>query len=107
MGIKSSLEENKDEILNSLPTQELKDEFLKSLDSVEETAAPSVEDQVSEAQAPDHVSEDMYDGIKQELESYTPVAPPSEEEQQAMIDEAMKNPPSSGEENNYDKEEEA
>ena len=95
MAIKQSLEANKDFILESLPTEELKQEFLKELDKApEEVPSPSLEDQVKEAQAPDHVSEDMYEGIKKQLEAYKPVRL-SEAEEKAAIEEGLKNPPKS------------
>ena len=95
MAIKQSLEANKDFILASLPTEELKQEFLKELEKApEEVQADSLEVQVKEAQAPDHVGEDMYEGIKKELESYKPVKL-SEAEEKAAIEEALKNPPKS------------
>lgn len=94
MAIKESLTENKDFILESLPTQELKDEFLASLDNVEEqSSAPSTEEAVAEAQAPDHVTEDMYEGIKNELESMKPAERMSADEEKAAIEEALKNVP--------------
>ncbi len=98
MAVKQSLEDNKDFILGTLPTQELKDAFLADLDKVEEPAAPSVEEQVAEAQAPDHVSEDMYDGIKAEIEAAPPVVKMTEEEEKAAIAEGLKNPPTPSEE---------
>jgi len=88
MPIKESLEENKQFILDSLPSEELKQEFLTSLEKVEETNLTSVDEQISEAQAPDHISEDMYDAVKKEIEGYQTVAAMSEEEtQQAIVKE--------------------
>lgn len=95
MAIKQSLETNKDFILKSLPTEELKQEFLKVLEKAPESVqSASLDEQVKEAQAPDHVGEELYDGIKKELESYRPVKS-SEEEEKAAIAEALKNPPKS------------
>lgn len=93
MAIKESLEENKDLILESLPTQELKDEFLASLDKVEELTAPSAEEQVAEAQAPDHVSEELYEAVKKEISSATVAPRMTESEEKAAIEEALKNVP--------------
>lgn len=95
MSIKQSLIENKSFILESLPTQELKDQFLKDLDSAPDKAEnASLEDQVKEAQAPEHVSEELYDGIKKELENYKPTKL-SPEEEKAEIEKGLKNPPKS------------
>ncbi|MHA7102301.1 hypothetical protein [Roseivirga pacifica] len=94
MAIKQSLEANKQFILDSLPTQELKDEFLKNLESAPETVAqPSVEEQIKEAEAPDYVTEEMYAGIKKELTDMTPVPKMTPEEEKAAIEEGLKNPP--------------
>lgn len=94
MAIKQSLEENKQFILDSLPTQELKDDFLKNLqDAPEQVETPSVEQQVKEAEAPEHVPEDLYSDIKKELENYKPAPQMSSEEEKAAIEEALKNPP--------------
>lgn len=94
MAIKQSLEANKSFILDSLPTQELKDDFLKNLENAPETLeTPSIEQQVKEAEAPDHVSEDMYAGIKKEIEGYKPAPKMTPEEEKAAIAEALKNPP--------------
>ena len=94
MSIKKSLTDNKEFILESLPSQELKDQFIADLEKVEEPAASSIEEQVAEAQAPDHISEDMYEGIKKELESRPAVVPMSKKEEQAAIEEALKDVPS-------------
>ncbi|MBO3698054.1 hypothetical protein [Roseivirga sp. E12] len=93
MAIKESLEENKQIILDSLPTEELKQEFLAGLDKVEEPAAPSVEEQVAEAQAPDHVSEELYEAVKKEITSFTPPPPMSADEEKAAIEEGLKQVP--------------
>ncbi|GHE67578.1 MULTISPECIES: hypothetical protein [Roseivirga] len=91
MAIKQSLIENKSFILESLPTQELKDEFLKSLENApDKVASPSVEDQLKEAQAPEHVGEELYDSIKKELENYKPAAPMSKEDEKKAIEEELK-----------------
>ena len=90
MPVKESLEENKDFILESLPTDELKQECLASVDKVEETAAPSVDDQVAEAQAPDHISEDMYEGIKKEIAEQPSAVKMSEDEVKAAIEQVIK-----------------
>ncbi|PWL29065.1 hypothetical protein [uncultured Roseivirga sp.] len=96
MAIKQSLEANKNFILDSLPTQELKDDFLKSLENAPESVeAPSVEQQVKEAEAPDYVTEEMYAGIKTELENMKPVPKMTPEEEKAAIEEGLKNPPKS------------
>ncbi|MBL4707879.1 MAG: hypothetical protein JKY48_05495 [Flavobacteriales bacterium] len=93
MSIKQSMEENKHHILESLPTQELKDAFIADLDKVEELVAPSVEELVKEAQSAEHVGEEMYDSIKKEIETgYTEVKMSAEEEK-AAIEEELKNPP--------------
>lgn len=90
MPVKERLEENKDFILESLPTEELKQEFLASLDQVEEPSAPSVEEQVAEAQAPDHVSEELYEGIKKEIAERPAPAQMSEDEIKAAIEQGIK-----------------
>ncbi|WP_420387570.1 hypothetical protein [Roseivirga sp.] len=96
MAIKQSLEENKQFILDSLPTQELKDQFLKNLqDAPEQTEAPTVEQQVKEAEAPKYVPEDLYSDIKKEIENYKPAPKMTSEEEKAVIEEALKNPPKS------------
>ena len=91
MAIKESLEENKDFILESLPTEELKQEFLKSLKNAEETAVGSFDEQVSQAQAPEHVTEDMYEAIKKEIEEKPVVSPMSKAEIEAAMEEEVKN----------------
>ncbi|OEK00289.1 hypothetical protein BFP97_01625 [Roseivirga sp. 4D4] len=93
MALKESLEENKQFILDSLPTQELKDEFLASLDKVEEPTAPSVDEQIAEAQAPDHVSEELYEAVKKELAAVKPIPKMTEEEEKAAIEESLKHVP--------------
>lgn len=93
MAIKESLEENKQFILESLPTEELKSEFLASLDKVEESTVASVEEQVAEAQAPDHVNEELYEAVKKELSSTTAIPRMTESEEKAAIEEALKNVP--------------
>ena len=93
MSLKQSIEDNKQYILDSLQSEELKSEFLASLDKIEETSRPTIEEQVAEAQAPDHVSEDMYDGIKKELESTPAFVPMNADEEKAAIEEALKNVP--------------
>ncbi len=94
MAIKESLMENKDFILESLPTQELKDEFLASLENVEEQpGAVSIEEAVAEAQSPDHVTEDMYEGIKKELENMKSAPRLTPEEEKAAIEAELKNVP--------------
>ncbi len=90
MAIKESLDANKDFILESLPTQELKDEFLASLDKVEDLVPPTVDEQVAEAQAPDHVSEELYEAVKKELASTTPVPKMTAEEEKAAMEESLK-----------------
>lgn len=96
MQVKASLEENKDHILASLPTQELKDQFLAELETIEETTLrPTTEEQVKEAQMPEHISEDMYDAIAKEINSTQEVLAMTEEEEKMAIKEALKNPPSS------------
>lgn len=90
MAIKESLLDNQDFILESLPTQELKDEFLASIDKVEEPAALTTAEAVAEAQAPDHVSEDLYEGVKKDLESMKPFAKMTEAEEKAAIEEELK-----------------
>ena len=98
MSLKQSMVDNKDEILNNLPTQELKDEFLANLEKAGDVKKPSVDEQVKEAQAPDHVSEELYDGIKNELESSQEHTPMSEDEQKAAVEEALKQVPRGSEE---------
>lgn len=94
MAIKQSLEENKSFILDALPTQELKDEFLKSLESApEKVEQPSLEEQVKEAEAPDYVTKEMYAGIKKELSDMKPLPKMTEAEEKAAIEEGLKNPP--------------
>lgn len=93
MAIKESLLDNQDFILDSLPTQELKDEFLASIDKVEEPAALTTAEAVAEAQAPDHVSEDLYEGVKNNLESMQPVTKMTEAEEKSAIEEELKNVP--------------
>lgn len=93
MAVKESLEENKQFILDSLPTQELKDEFLAELGKIEEPAPPSVEEQVAEAEAPSYVEKGMYGDIKKELENHKPVAPMSKKEEKAAIEAELKNVP--------------
>lgn len=93
MAIKQSLEDNKQFILDRLPTQELKDEFLADLEKVEEITPPSVEEQVAEAQAPHYVSEDMYEEVKKELENQETIKPMSEDEEKAAIEAELKNVP--------------
>jgi RNA polymerase-binding transcription factor DksA len=95
MSVKQSMLENKEHIMNSLPTQELKDAFEKDLEKMEEPKAPSLDEQVKEAQAAEHVSEDMYDGIKKELEEAEkkPAAKMSKEEEEKEIEKALKNVP--------------
>lgn len=93
MALKESLEENKQFILDSLPTQELKDEFLASLDKVEEPVAPSTEEQIAEAQAPDHVGEELYEGVKKEISEAKPTPKMTEEEEKAAIEAELKNVP--------------
>ena len=93
MSMKQSLVDNKDHILESLPTQEMKDEFLASLDSIEEVEAPSAQQLVEEAQAPDHVSEDMYDAIKEAIEKPREAIRMTKEEEAAAIEEALKQVP--------------
>ncbi|MEQ8909602.1 MAG: hypothetical protein RIC95_10450 [Vicingaceae bacterium] len=99
MSVKQSLEENKQHILDSLPTQELKDQFLAELDKADETPLkPSLDEQIKEAQAPDHISKDMYDSVKAEVEKAQETPKMSKEEEEAAIQEALKNPPKSEEE---------
>lgn len=93
MAIKESLEENKQHILESLPTEELKKEFLASLDNVEEVSAPSAEEQVAEAQGPDHVSEELYEAVKKEISSATAIPRMTESEEKAAIEEALQDVP--------------
>ncbi len=97
MGLKQSLEDNKQFILDSLPTDELKEQFLSNLENVEETTAPTAEEQTAEAQAPDHISEEMYDSIKKEIEAAPKQVKMSAEEEKAAIEEALKNPPTAEE----------
>lgn len=99
MSIKQSLLDNKDEILGNLPTQELKDAFLADLEKAEEVVKPSVDELLKEATAPEHVAEELYDGIKAELEAAPKAVRMTAEEEKAAIEEALKNPPSSGAEN--------
>lgn len=91
--IKDSLNENKEAILNSLPTDELKEQFLNSIDHAEDSSGVSTEEVVAEAIAPDHVSENLYDAVKKEIETYSPTGRMSEDEEKAAIEEALKNPP--------------
>ncbi len=86
MSIKQSLEENKEIILEKLPTEELKQEFLASLNNVEQPAVPTAEEQIKEAEAQPHVEESMYADIQKELTDYKPVAPMTPEEEQAAIE---------------------
>lgn len=96
MSIKQSLVENKSFILESLPTQELKDQFLKNMESAPDKVEPTnLADQIKEARAPDHVKEELYDGIKKELESYKPAPKMTPEEEKAEIEMGLKNPPKS------------
>lgn len=98
MSVKASLEENKQHILDSLPTQELKDQFLADLEKAEEpNLKPSLDEQLKEATAPDHISEDMYDAVKKEVEQGQEAIKMSKEEEEEAIKEALKNPPSSEE----------
>jgi len=93
MAMKESLMDNKDFILESLPTQELKDDFLASLDKVEEPAPTSTAEAIAEAQAPDYVGEDLYEGIKKELENMQPIPKMTAAEEKAAIEEGLKNVP--------------
>lgn len=94
MAIKQSLEANKSFILDSLPTQELKEEFLKSLESAPETiAVPSTKQQIEDAEASSYISKDMYADVKKEIDGYKPVPKMTPEEEKAAIEEALKNPP--------------
>lgn len=93
MSLKQSLEENKDHILNSLPTQELKDAFLADLEKAEDVVTTTIEEQVKNAQEPEHILEGMYDGIKKEIESTVHSIKMTAEEEKAAIAEALKNPP--------------
>jgi hypothetical protein len=94
MSVKQSLVDNKDQILESLPTQELKDAFTAELENFQEPVAPSNEELVAEAQAPDHVTEDMYEGVKVGVEEEVPTAL-SDAEVEAAVKEGVDNPPSS------------
>lgn len=93
MAVKESLEENKQFILDSLPTEDLKNEFLASMDKVEEPAKPSIEEQVAEAQAPDHVSEELYESVKKEIAASSAMPKMSAEEEKAAIEESLKSVP--------------
>lgn len=100
MSVKKSLHENKDFILESLPTQELKDEFLKSLETVEDPAPPKMEELVAEATAPDHVSEDMYEAVKADVERDDSIKPLEGAELEAAIQENLKQVPTEPNESN-------
>jgi len=94
MSVKKSMLENKNHILESLPTQELKDSFLNDLEKMEEPQKPSLDEQLKQAQAPDHVSEELYDGIKKELEqAQKATSKMSKDEEEREIEKALKNPP--------------
>ena len=68
-----------------MPTEELKQDFLNSLDNVEEPTLPSVQDQIKGAEAQPHVSEEMYANIQKELEAdQTPAVMTPEEEKAAI-----------------------
>lgn len=94
MSVKKSMLENKNHILESLPTQELKDAFLNDLEKMEEPQKPSLDEQLKQAQAPEHVSEELYDGIKKELEqAQKSTSKMSKDEEEREIEKALKNPP--------------
>lgn len=93
MSVKASLEENKDHILESLPTQELKDAFLKELDEFQESEPVSNEELVAQAQAPDHILPEMYEDVKVGVEEEVPGALSDEAEVKAAMEESLKNVP--------------
>ncbi len=94
MAIKQSLEENKDFILESLPTQELKDQFLKEMEKAPtEVVKPSLEEQIKEAEVSEFATADRYEGIKKALENQKPTPKLSVDEEKAAIEEGLKNPP--------------
>ena len=89
MSIKKSLEENKDFILESLPTKEAKEAFTSSLKSMEEPTAPSIEQIIHEAQSPEYVSPDLYDALKNEIENRPVHTPLTEEEAQEAMNQEL------------------
>lgn len=93
MSLKQSLLDNKDQILESLPTQELKDAFIADLDKVKDAVAPKIEDVIKEAQEPEHIVGEMYDEVKKEIEAGVKSVQMTAEEEKAAIEEALKNPP--------------
>lgn len=90
MSVKQSLVDNTKEILDSLPTQELKDEFTSSLETMEEPQAPSTEELVAEAQGVEHITEDMREAVKADVEKDNSVTPMSAEEEESATAENLK-----------------
>ncbi len=92
MSMKQSLIDNKDQILESLPSQELKDAFLKELDTMEDPAPVAEADLVAQAQEPEHVTEDMYNDAKSHVVEM-PDVNMTQEEIDAAIKAGLDNPP--------------